>query len=85
MSVVSNHVSVAMHGILTICMCMYSGARGHRGEIGKGCDGYRPTNGWAPKVIDACGICGKHAQSTLTCSTATICMHAQNLHKTKFD
>jgi hypothetical protein len=37
-----------------------SGARGHRGEIGKGCDGYRPTNGWAPKVIDACGICGEN-------------------------
>lgn len=34
------------------------GPQGARGLIGKGCDGFRPTNGWAPKVIDACGICG---------------------------
>uniref|UniRef100_A0A6U4MIU0 VWFD domain-containing protein n=2 Tax=Hemiselmis andersenii TaxID=464988 RepID=A0A6U4MIU0_HEMAN len=34
------------------------GPRGHRGLTGKGCDGFRPANGWAPKVIDACGICG---------------------------
>lgn len=35
-----------------------AGPQGLRGATGRGCDGYRPTNGWAPKVIDACGNCG---------------------------
>jgi len=36
----------------------FAGARGVRGNYGKGCDGIVPTDGTAPKTIDACGVCG---------------------------
>jgi len=36
----------------------YAGPMGPAGDMGMGCDGWRPTDGSAPKSIDACGVCG---------------------------